>query len=201
MKLITGIILASASPRRQQLLQRMGLNFEVRTSFFEERASLAKETTLTPEDLAEKLAEGKAWDVAEKYPDALVIAADTVVAADGQILGKPQDEAEAAEMLRFLSGKWHQVHTGLALRHHTAEKEALTVETTMVHFRALSGKEIDFYVKSGEPMDKAGAYGIQGLGAVLVDRIEGCFFNVMGLPLTRLTLLLKEFGINLLGGE
>lgn len=201
MKLITGIILASASPRRQQLLQRMGLNFEVRTSFFEERASLAKETTLTPEDLAEKLAEGKAWDVAEKYPDALVIAADTVVAADGQILGKPQDEAEAAEMLRFLSGKWHQVHTGLALRHHAAEKEALTVETTMVHFRALSGKEIDFYVKSGEPMDKAGAYGIQGLGAVLVDRIEGCFFNVMGLPLTRLTLLLKEFGINLLGGE
>lgn len=201
MKLITGIILASASPRRRELLQRLGLNFEVKTSSFEERADLSGEAAFAPEDLAERLAAGKARDVAEKYPDALVIAADTVVTADGQILGKPQDEAEAAEILRFLSGKWHQVHTGLALCHRAAGKDTLTVETTMVHFRALSGPEIDFYVKSGEPMDKAGAYGIQGLGAVLVDRIEGCFFNVMGLPLTRLTLLLKDFGINLLGGE
>ena len=163
--------------------------------------ALSGAARLTPENLAKKMAEGKARDVADQNRDFLIIAADTVVAAAGRILGKPRDEQEAREMLRFLSGKWHQVHTGLALYHRAAKREALMVETTMVHFRELSEEEIVFYVKSGEPMDKAGAYGIQGLGAVLVDRIEGCFFNVMGLPLARLTLLLKDFGIHLLGGE
>lgn len=199
--MITGIILASASPRRQQLLRGLGLNFQVQTSSFEERADLSGAACLSPEKLVGKMAEGKARDVASQNPDFLVIAADTVVAAAGRILGKPRDQQEAGEMLRFLSGKWHQVHTGLALCHRAAQREALVVETTKVHFRELSEEEIVFYVNSGEPMDKAGAYGIQGLGAVLVDRIEGCFFNVMGLPLARLTLLLKEFGIHLLGGE
>lgn len=153
---------------------------------------------LTPEELVLKMADGKGRDVAGQFPEALVIAADTIVVLEQRVLGKPRDEKDAAEILSSLSGRWHQVYTGLALYHQAKERTAAAVETTKVHFRELSLKEIEFYIKSGEPMDKAGAYGIQGLGAVLVQGIEGCFFNVMGLPLFRLACLLKDFGVDVL---
>jgi septum formation protein len=148
-----------------------------------------------------QMARGKAeevWKITsarQETSDGLVLGADTIVVMNGEYLGKPCDENEARKMLSFLSGKWHRVYTGVALVHKT--KSTFAYEMTKVHFRTLSTEEIDGYLRTGEPMDKAGAYGIQGVGAVLVDRIEGCFYNVMGLPLARLALLLKDYGFNL----
>lgn len=145
-----------------------------------------------------ELAAGKAEEVAAFKPGALVIGADTLVTAEGRLLGKPRDEQEAQEMLAFLSGRRQEVYTGVALYCAAKNRKMVDCEMTMVQFRTLTGREIEGYIRSGEPMDKAGAYGIQGLGAVLVERIEGCFFNVVGLPLTRLTLMLKGFGLEVL---
>lgn len=189
------LILASASPRRRELLRMLGLDFAILVSNAEEAKG---ELPRFPAELVMALAARKAGEIAGLHPDALVIAADTIVVAGEEILGKPRDEADARRMLSFLSGRWHEVYTGVALVR-AAEKESLVdYERTRVKFRPLSGEEIDRYIRSGEPMDKAGAYGIQGLGAVLVERIEGCFFNVVGLPLTKLTLMLKEFGVEVL---
>ena len=193
------LILASASPRRQELLTMLGLDFKVIASSFEERAKLDPATP--PDEQVVAAARGKAEEVfrltarGPETADCLVIGADTIVVLDGEVLGKPADQAEARRMLRALSGRWHQVFTGLVTLHR--EKNRTAFEMTRVHFRPLTDREIDAYVQTGEPMDKAGAYGIQGLGAIFVDRIEGCFYNVMGLPLPRLALLLKEYGINL----
>ncbi|NLM38063.1 MAG: septum formation inhibitor Maf [Firmicutes bacterium] len=193
------LILASASPRRQELLTMLGLDFKVIASSFEERAKLDPATP--PDEQVVAAARGKAEEVfrltarGPETADCLVIGADTIVVLDGEVLGKPADQAEARRMLRALSGRWHQVFTGLVILHR--EKNRTAFEMTRVHFRPLTDREIDAYVQTGEPMDKAGAYGIQGLGAIFVDRIEGCFYNVMGLPLPRLALLLKEYGINL----
>ena len=190
------IILASQSPRRRELLGQMGLtHFIIRPALGEERA----EPGLTPAQLVEALSRQKAEEVAGRSaPGDLILAADTVVAVDGQILGKPRDEDHARQMLALLSGRDHTVYTGVTVRR---DQTVLTQhEATRVRFRPLSPAEIDAYVRSGEPMDKAGAYGIQGLGALLVEGIEGDYCNVVGLPVCRLGRMLLEFGVDLLAG-
>ena len=191
------MILASQSPRRRELLAQMGLTqFIIRPALGEEKA----DPGLTPGRLVEELSRRKAEEVAARSdPGDLVIAADTVVAVDGRILGKPRDGAQAREMLTLLSGRSHTVYTGVTVRR---DGEVLTGhEATRVRFRPLSPAEIDAYVRTGEPMDKAGAYGIQGLGALLVAGIEGDYFNVVGLPVCRLGRMLARFGVDLLFGE
>lgn len=187
------LILASGSPRRKELLEILGLPFKVAVSQAEEEIH----RDMTPEQLAMELALLKAQDVARQYQSGLVIGADTIVVLDNQILGKPATKAEARQMLSLFSGGSHQVITGLAVVDAGTGTKQVSHETTKVWFRSLEAKEIDWYVETGEPMDKAGAYGIQGKGSILVDKIEGCYFNVVGLPLTRLYLMLKEMGVSL----
>ena len=187
------IILASQSPRRRELLEHMGVEFRVVTPDIDEHM----ERELPPDELVRRISAEKARAVAAQAgPDAIVIAADTVVALDGAVLGKPADELEAFKMLSTLSGCRHQVYTGLTV---LRGKEMHTVsEETAVTFRELSEKEITNYIRTGEPMDKAGAYGIQGYGALLVEGIQGDYYNVMGLPVCRLGGLLKELGVDCL---
>lgn len=188
------IILASASPRRAELLKQIGLSFTIQISNVQENFIEG----LTVQDWVQKIACKKAEDVAANLESGLVIGADTVVVKDNQILGKPKGIKDAVEMLNFLSGSSHQVMTGIALVN-TMNNEKLTdIEITTVNFRQLSQQEIRAYVASGEPMDKAGSYGIQGLGALLVEGINGCYFNVVGLPLTKLAQALKKFGVEVL---
>ena len=185
------LILASQSPRRRELLERMGLTeFEIRPAAGEEIAS----PDLAPAQLVEELSRQKALEIAlTAGADDVIIAADTVVAADGQVLGKPHSTQEAQQMLRFLSGRTHTVYTGITVRQ---GQQVLTQhEATDVVFRPLSEAEIATYVATGEPMDKAGAYGIQGRGCVLVEGIRGDYYNVMGLPVCRLGLMLRNFGV------
>lgn len=180
------VILASSSPRRRALLEQMGLRFAVVPSDADETLRPG----LPPQQAAGELARRKAAVIAEQYPQALVIAADTLVAVDGVLLGKPLDTQDAADMLRHLSGREHEVVTGLCVvwqgRQHVA------CESTAVRFDTLREEEIDRYIRTGEPMDKAGAYGIQGRAGVFVSGIRGCYYNVMGLPLARLKALLME---------
>ncbi|MGC8862488.1 MAG: Maf family protein [Armatimonadota bacterium] len=184
------VILASASPRRKELLLLIFDDFLVVPSGFDED-SVPPE--LPPSRHVVYSAETKARQVAQNHPDALVIGADTVVVAEGYILGKPADEEDARRMLRLLSGCTHQVYTGVAAaRDHQLHSD---FECTDVTFRDLSEDLIARYIASGEPMDKAGAYAIQGKGSILVTGIKGCYFNVVGLPLYRLSRLLEEFGI------
>lgn len=178
------VILASGSPRRRELLAYILPAFEVIPSGIEENASGS------PAQQVETLAADKAKDIASRYPDAVVIGSDTLVAADDQVLGKPQDEAEAAAMLRQLSGRTHTVYTGIAVI--CAGKIHTAVESTQVTFCRMTDEEIRDYIATGEPMDKAGAYGIQGYGGKFITGIVGCFFNVMGLPLNRLYNMLKS---------
>ncbi len=186
------IILASASPRRRELLAALGLDFAVRPAQGEEITPSHGDARRTVMELSA----AKARELAGSHPGDLVLGADTVVELDGVILGKPADAAEAADMLQMLSGRRHRVFTGLTL-----VRDALIrsdAEETFVRFRRLSEEEIAAYVASGEPLDKAGAYGIQGLGSLLVEGIEGDYFNVVGLPLCRLGQMLKEFGVQVL---
>jgi septum formation protein len=181
------VILASASPRRKELLAYIIPEFDVIPSGIDETA------TGTPAQQVEMLAADKAADIASQYPNALVIGADTLVAVDGQVLGKPKDTADAATMLRLLSGRTHTVYTGVAVVGSGNMRTA--VESTRVTFARMAEDEIAEYIATGEPMDKAGAYGIQGYGGKYITGIEGCFFNVMGLPLNRLYTILKDPGI------
>ena len=185
------IVLASRSPRRRELLTQMGIGpFTVLVPEGPETAPPG----LTPDALVVHLAVEKAAAAAAlAEPGALLIAADTIVVLDGDILGKPKNEAEAFSMLRRLAGRTHVVYTGLALRRESLLRTAW--ERTTVHFRSLTDEEIRAYIATGEPMDKAGAYGIQGRGSVLVEGIEGDFFTVMGLPVCRLGQMLPEFGV------
>ncbi len=187
------LILASQSPRRRELLARMGLDFTVIAPRLDEEAFSDPD----PAALVQTLSREKALAVArEQDPEALVIAADTVVVLDGKALGKPQDEDEAAAMLTALSGRSHEVYTGVTV---CQNSRALTgAECTQVTFRPLTPGEIGSYVDTGEPMDKAGAYGIQGLGSLLVEGIRGDYFNVVGLPVCRLGRMLAEFGVDCL---
>ena len=176
------IVLASQSPRRRELLERMGITkFEICPDTEEERAPAG----LTPDRLVEYLSADKARHVAGHFaPEDIIIAADTVVAVDDRVLGKPHSRAEAVEMLTMLSGRSHTVYTGVTVR--KGETVCTQHECTRVTFRPLTGAEIEAYVDSKEPMDKAGSYGIQGLGCLLVQGIEGDYYNVMGLPVAKL---------------
>ena len=186
------IILASASPRRKQLLEQMGLKFDIMTSNKEEKIPQGLETEKIPEELAYS----KAVDVASQINQrAIIIGADTVVVKDG-ILGKPKDREEARQMLYKLQGQTHQVITGLALVNPWTGEVQQSYEKTLVEMAPLTLQEIEYYIKTGEPMDKAGGYGIQGLAGIFISRIEGCYFNVMGLPIHRLWNMLKNFGVN-----
>jgi septum formation protein len=178
------LVLASASPRRRELLERLGFEAPFKVSDFVE-SNLAED----PIEAAKANALGKARDVAKRHSGKLVLGADTVVILDGRILGKPVDAVDAARMLTALSGREHDVVTALAL---VGDGEITEHSCTRVQFRDLSSAEIEAYVASGEPMDKAGAYGIQGLASQFVTRIEGCYFNVMGLPLELLTRMLSQ---------
>jgi septum formation protein len=190
------IILASASPRRQELLEKLGLRFEVEASNYEEDTP----SRLEPHELARRISREKAKVVAGKHRDAIVIAADTFIVFGDRILGKPRTAIEARGMLKTLSGQSHSVITGFSIIDTATNKTLSQSVETKVNIRTLTLKEINAYVKSKEPLDKAGAYAIQGLGAVIVERIEGDYFNVIGLPLGALTEALKQFGINILGG-
>ncbi|KXG77440.1 Septum formation protein Maf [Fervidicola ferrireducens] len=186
--------MASASPRRQKLLKQIGLDFEIIPSSIDETVPPG----VAPDVAAVKLAENKAIDVARRLKDGIVIAADTVVALDDSILGKPKDEEEARKMLERLSGRWHRVFTGIAVIDSSSSKKVTDYEESRVKFKNLSSVEIENYIRTGEPMDKAGAYGIQGKGALLVEKIEGCYYNIVGLPLFRLSLVLSHFGVKIL---
>ncbi len=182
------VVLASKSPRRLELLRMLGLNVEAVSPDVDE-STVGSDS---PAHLAEKLAKIKAEAVYKAlHPEGEpVIAADTLVEIGGRVLGKPRSVADAGEMLRLLSGKLHYVHTGIAIIYSGTAVSA--VETVSVYFRNLSEEEIESYVMSGEPMDKAGAYGIQGRAGAFVSRIEGDFFSVVGLPLCRMVSLLED---------
>jgi septum formation protein len=182
------LILASRSPRRRELLRQAGFDFDVRPSSVEETTSPSE----TPEESARRAAREKALEVAASAPpESLVLGADTVVVADGEILGKPANASDAARMLRLLSGVTHRVITGVCIVRAPDRVEALAHETTFVTFRSLDNDELQDYLASGEPFDKAGAYGIQGLASKFVTRVEGCYFNVVGLPVALVYELLK----------
>jgi septum formation protein len=182
------VLLASASPRRRELLNLVGIGHEVRPADIDETYLPAE----LPRAHAERLAREKA--LAIDAPDAVTIGSDTIVVVDGQVLGKPRDRTHAAEMLRQLSGRSHIVMTGVAAR--WRGELASGLEEVGVTFRQLSDDEIERYIDTGEPMDKAGAYGIQGFGATIVDRVDGDYFAVMGLPLNLLVRLLRSLGLN-----
>lgn len=186
---MTRFILASASPRRKQLLEQAGYAFEIVVSDADESLPAG----ITPEKAVRLNAARKAQAVAETNPGAVVLGCDTVVAIDGEILGKPQDEAEAKAMLRRLSGNTHTVYSGVCITDGTTE--TVFAVATDVTFYALSERTIDAYAATKEPMDKAGAYGIQGLGCVLVKEISGDYSNVVGLPLSESARALAAFGV------
>jgi septum formation protein len=194
----TEIILASASPRRQELLGVMGLSFRVLPSEFDESTV----TSWPPEEHVIQSAAGKAADVAARIPNGIIIGADTVVVVDGHILGKPAGPDDARRMLKMLSGRSHYVYTGICvIRRAGDQTDQLLTDyvPTEVRFGPLTDEIIDAYVATGEPLDKAGAYGIQERGSVLVERIAGDYFNVVGLPIYRLSRMLVEAGIPLFG--
>lgn len=187
------IILASQSPRRRELLAQIGLLFAVKPSHIDESGFAG----LQADKLVEALSRAKAEDIAKTAPeDTLVIGSDTVVTLDGEILGKPGSEEEAVKMLTALSGRSHSVYTGVTVC--GGGRSVTRSECTQVTFRSLNEAEIRSYVRSGEPMDKAGAYGIQGLGALLIEGIRGDYFNVVGLPINCLRGMLAEFGVDCL---
>lgn len=189
------IVLASASPRRRELLAQIGLSFEVDEAAGAEEVECGLEPSLA----AIKIARGKAREVARRHRGALVIAADTMVVLGGSIFGKPHSAGQARAMLRRLNGRTHTVITGFTVLDARAGRELSRAVETRVTFRKLAPAEIESYVTTGEPLDKAGGYAIQGLGAVLVDRIEGEYSNVVGLPLAALAESLSEFGVDVLG--
>ena len=178
------VVLASASPRRLAILRQVGIEPEVCAVDIEEIKELSG--NMDEEALTVRNATMKAQAAAEKYDDALVIAADTIVVLEGQIFGKPADEAEAKGMLSLLSGRVHQVYTGICLIDTRSGRSISGADICQVTFSRLSNQIIDEYVADGEPMDKAGAYAIQGKGALLVDKIDGDYYTVMGLSLTLL---------------
>lgn len=189
------VVLASQSPRRRQLLDLIGIRHEVRPANLDETPR-AREA---PRRHAERLAREKASTIATRDPDLITIGADTVVVINRQVLGKPADAAEAAWMLAMLSGREHTVITAIAVAR--GRKIRSSIEEVKVKFRRLREDEIEAYIATGEPMDKAGAYGIQGFGATIVERIDGDYFAVMGLSLVRLVGLLRDVGVRYRFGE
>ncbi len=186
------LILASASPRRADLLRQVGLEFTVIKPDVDEKIAAGTE----PGKVVVELARKKVLDVSRRLEYGCVLAADTLVVYEGNVLGKPQDFGDACRMLSLLSGKEHQVYSGLALYNIAGEDLQTGFSMTRVWMKSLEKTHIERYVESGEPLDKAGAYGIQGLGAVFVQKIEGCYFNVVGLPLNLLFEMLIQMKVS-----
>jgi septum formation protein len=191
----TQIILASASPRRADLLRTIGVDFEVAPSQVQERPH----TDEAPPDYITRIARAKVIAVARRRESGLVIGADTIVVLDGAMMGKPRDEDHAEQMLRQLSGRWHAVMTGVALYDIATRREVADYDKTLVRFAQLTDKEIEWYIRSGEPADKAGAYAIQGLGSLFVEEIAGNYFNVVGLPIPLVYRLSRRLGYSFIG--
>jgi septum formation protein len=185
------LILASSSPRRKELLENLRLTFTISSSEVDE----SFDPTLSPEDVVMDLADRKAKVIFKENPEAFVIGSDTIVVADGLVLGKPTDNTDAKGMLEKLSGKKHDVYTGVSILSPNGNTQFF--ERTEVWFWELTDDEINFYVQSGEPLDKAGGYGIQKLGSMLVKKIHGDYFAVMGLPVARTYRELKRLGYQL----
>lgn len=185
------LILASSSPRRKELLENLRLTFTISSSEVDE----SFDPQLSPEDVVMDLAERKAQAIFQENPNAFVLGSDTIVVADGQILGKPTDETEAVSMLNMLSGRQHDVYTGVAIL--SSHGSTCFYEKTEVWFWELTDEEIHSYVQTGEPLDKAGAYGIQGNGSMLVQKINGDYYAVVGLPVARTYRELKRLGFQL----
>jgi septum formation protein len=181
------LILASASPRRRELLKQAGLPFEVLAADIDESRHVGE----TPSNYVQRLALEKAQAIHKLHPDAVVLGADTTVALDGDVLNKPVDIADAERMLRLLAGREHQVHTGIAVVSGGEQRQHM--ETTTVFFSSMKDEDLAHYLASGDSLDKAGAYGIQGYAARWITRIEGDFFNVMGLPIAATVKLLEGF--------
>ncbi|MFL6214261.1 MAG: Maf family protein [Blastocatellia bacterium] len=188
------IILASSSPRRADLLRAIGVEFEIVPSQVQERPHPDE----APADYITRLARAKAISIARQRERGLVIGADTIVVLDGKILEKPVDADEAGRMLWSLSARWHAVMTGVALYDVATRQEVADYDKTLVRFGQLSEQEILWYVKSGEPMDKAGGYGIQGLASLFIEEIAGNYFNVVGLPLPLVYRLARRLGYSFL---
>lgn len=191
------IILASTSKRRHELAQQMGLEFEIVSSNYEENMSL----DLSPEELAKTLAYGKAKEVADRVQEGVVLGVDTFVVLNGKKLGKPKSEEDAFQMLKSFSGKFQEVYSGVALINCETGEEIKDFEITKVKFREMDDSEINNYIKTGEPMGKAGAYGIQGLGSIFIEKIEGCYTNVIGFPTHNVYKNLRKIGVNIFAYE
>lgn len=186
----SNLILASSSPRRYELLKQLGLDFEVIPSNVEEDSVLGE----SPLEHVIRLAQAKALDVGNRYPNCWVIGADTIVYVNGVILGKPKNRDEALEMLRLLSGKEHRVLTGVCVRHLKKGKGDCQAVETSVRVKTLTPDEMNWYINTGEPFDKAGGYGIQGIGSFMIESINGSYTNVVGLPLCELMQMLTRLG-------
>jgi septum formation protein len=189
------LILASASPRRAELLRSAGIAFDVRPVDVDERFRAGER----PEQAVARLAEAKARVCSSDHPDEVILGADTTVVVKGQALGKPVDQADAARMLRLLSGRTHEVLTGVCLS--WQGRQRVDVASTRVQVAGLSEEDVAWYVSTGEPLDKAGGYAIQGLASRFIERIEGSYPNVVGLPVARVYALLRELGCDILGIE
>ncbi len=187
------IILASTSPRRKDLLEQIGLAFEIMPSMYEEDMNLR----MSHAKLSEYLAYGKAHDVAKKVDDGIVIGSDTFVVFGGQRLGKPKNKKHAEDMLRAISGQWVIVYSGLAIIDARARKEHVTHEFTKIKIKDLTDEEIRAYIKTGEPLDKAGAFAIQERGAIFIEKISGCYSSAIGLSLHHLYKGLQEIGVDI----
>ena len=188
-------ILASASPRRSEILDRLGIRFRVDPSGISEPARKSGEA---PSRYAVRIARLKALKVAQKHRSGMILSADTVVVLGGCILGKPENRENARAMLQRLSGRWHEVVTGMCLLDCESGRSRSTFGNSRIHFRHLSPAMIEWYLKTGEYQDKAGGYGIQGCASLFVDRIEGCYFNIVGFPVVQFEKLCRKVGIDLI---
>ncbi|MBU1018783.1 MAG: Maf family protein [Patescibacteria group bacterium] len=195
-KLSKPLILASGSPRRFTLLKELGLDFEVDPAIdFQEKENAED---LTPEAIAIHNAEGKALEVAKNHPKSLILGVDTIGAYQHHILGKPKDLEDARRILKILNGTTHEVISGICLIDTEKNRKIARAEKTLVTFAKMSPREIETYLESGESMDKAAAFAIQGLGSLFIEKIDGDYFNVVGLPIFRMYKMFKEFGENLI---
>lgn len=183
------IILASSSPRRKEILEKYNIRPTIISSDIVEKSIIGER----PSQIAMSLAFQKAYSISKLNPDSIIIGADTIVVYENKILGKPKDRDDAFNTLKLLNGNSHNVITGISLIQNNSEIKVVDYENTLVKFRKLTDQKLRDYINTNEPMDKAGAYGIQGYGALLVEKIDGCYLNVVGLPLVKLDFLLNKF--------